>query len=93
MQTSRDSSEKRLPQRTCLGCRTVRNKNELIRIVRTPEGEIEVDESGRKNGRGAYICRKTQCLEKVLKTGALSRSLKTSIPQEIGERLKGEING
>lgn len=79
------------PQRTCLGCRTIRNKEELIRIVRTPEGEVKVDPSGKMNGRGAYLCRSEQCLKKAVKSGALSRSLKAAVSEEVTETLAQQI--
>lgn len=82
---------KKKPQRTCLGCRVAKNKNELIRVVRTPEGQIKIDLTGRANGRGAYLCRNPECLKKALKSKALSRSLKTEIPEEIGKELEKEI--
>ncbi|MDO4620716.1 MAG: YlxR family protein [Lachnospiraceae bacterium] len=79
--------------RTCLGCRTSKSKKELIRVVRQPDGTIELDKTGRKNGRGAYICPDPVCLKKVLKNGSLANSLKTPIPEEIAERLQQEIGG
>ncbi len=79
------------PLRTCLGCRTAKEKSELIRIVRTPEGEVVLDLTGRKNGRGAYICRDAECLRKAVKTKALSRALGAEIPEEISVKLMEEI--
>ena len=82
---------KKKPQRTCLGCREVRNKNELVRIVRTPEGEVIVDAKGRANGRGAYICSNAECLRKAVRTKALERALKVEIPEAIIESLARDI--
>ena len=82
---------KKKPQRTCLGCREVRNKNELVRIVRTPEGEVIVDAKGRANGRGAYICSNAECLRKAVRTKALERALKVEIPEAIIESLARDL--
>ena len=84
---------KKKPQRTCQGCRTAKNKNELIRVVRTADGEVRVDPTGKANGRGAYLCRNPECLRKALKAHSLKRALKLEqdIPPEIGERLEREI--
>ncbi len=84
---------KRKPQRTCLGCRTSKDKNELIRIVRSPEGTVSCDLTGKANGRGAYICPDSACLAKAVKSRALSRALKTEIPEEVISRLTREIGG
>ncbi len=82
---------KKRPQRTCLGCRTAKNKEELIRVVRTPEGVVTIDLKGRMNGRGAYLCKDSSCLKKAVKSNALARSLKTEIPEETYKRLQEEI--
>ena len=84
---------KRKPQRTCLGCRTSKDKNELIRIVRSPEGTVSCDLTGKANGRGAYICPDSACLAKAVKSRALARALKTEIPEEVISRLTREIGG
>lgn len=80
---------KRLPQRQCAGCGERKDKKELIRVVRTPEGEICLDDTGRKNGRGAYLCRNVECLKKAAKKRSLERSLQVAIPAEIYEQLEG----
>ena len=80
-------SVKRIPQRTCLACRKVRAKRELIRIVRIAEGRVEVDDTGRKAGRGAYLCRVWECWEAGLKAGRLEHTLRTSISQDDREQL------
>ena len=79
------------PLRTCVGCRQSRTKKELIRVVRTPEGELVLDATGRKNGRGAYLCRNTECLQKAKQNRGLSRSLNTDIPEEIYDDLEKEL--
>jgi len=79
---------KKVPLRQCSGCQTMKSKKELIRIIRTPEGEIRLDETGRMNGRGAYLCRSCECLQKARKSKALERALKVPIPDEIYETLE-----
>ena len=82
---------KKIPQRTCMACQEKKDKKELVRIVRSPEGEISVDMTGKKPGRGAYICPKLECLNKVIKSKRLERSLETTISQEIYESLKEQL--
>ena len=84
---------KKKPQRTCLGCRTAKNKNELIRIVRTPEGEVKLDLTGKANGRGAYLCRDPECLKKALKGKVLKNALRldAELSPEVAIRLAKEI--
>ncbi len=84
---------KKIPLRQCAGCREKKTKQELIRIIRTPQGEVILDREGRKNGRGVYLCPSPECLKKARKSSALSRALKTEIPGEIYERLDEELNG
>ena len=79
------------PLRTCVGCRESKPKKELIRVVRTPEGNLILDATGRKNGRGAYLCKNTECLQKARKNRGLSRSLNTDIPEEIYDELEKEL--
>ena len=83
---------KKIPQRTCMGCQTKKDKRDLVRIVRSPEGEISVDLTGKKPGRGAYICPALECLNKVVKSKRLERSLETAISQEIYEKLKEQLS-
>ena len=83
---------KKVPQRTCMGCQAKKEKRELVRIVRSPEGEISVDMTGKKPGRGAYICPDLDCLNKVVKSKRLERSLETAISQEIYESLKEQLS-
>lgn len=82
---------RKLPQRTCIGCREVKPKKLLIRIVRTPEMQILVDITGKVNGRGAYICPNKQCLEAAVKSKRLSRSLGVDIHQEEIDRIKEKL--
>ena len=80
--------QKKVPMRMCVACREMQSKKDLLRIVRTPEGAIEIDRSGRMNGRGAYLCGRRECLEKAIKTRALERALDQKIDEEIIERLR-----
>ena len=83
--------QKKIPQRQCMGCRERKAKRELIRVVRTPEGSVNLDFGGKMNGRGAYICPQMDCLKKALKSKALDRSLEVTIPQEVYDRLEKEM--
>lgn len=82
---------KKIPARQCCGCREMKNKKEMFRVIRTPEGEIVLDATGKKNGRGAYICPSSECLKKAEKSKGLERSLKVSIPQEVYDTLAKEM--
>ncbi|SFU44313.1 hypothetical protein SAMN04487886_102822 [Clostridium sp. DSM 8431] len=82
---------KKIPLRMCTGCMEMKPKKELIRIVKSPEGDVSVDLTGKKSGRGAYICKEIECLEKAFKTKRLSRNLDTAIDEEIYNKLKEEI--
>ena len=79
-----------IPMRQCMGCREKKPKKELIRIVRTPEGEVKVDLKDRMDGRGAYICRSEECLKKAVASRALERALSVRIQPELFERLRSE---
>lgn len=81
----------KIPMRQCVGCGEMKNKKELLRIIRTSEGEILLDATGKKNGRGAYLCPDPECFQKALKAKGLERSLKTAIPKEITENLAKEM--
>ena len=80
---------KSLPQRTCIGCGIKRNKRELIRVVKDKEGNINIDKTGKANGRGAYLCDNVECLEKAVKSKKLEREFETKIENEIYESLRG----
>lgn len=82
---------KSIPQRMCTGCHEHRAKNELVRVVRSPEGEVSLDLTGRKNGRGAYICRSAECLKKARKQRALERALQQPISDELFEQMLAQI--
>lgn len=84
-------AEKKIPMRRCVGCGESKSKRELIRIIRTPEEEIAIDTTGRKNGRGAYICPEAECLRKARRSKGLERSLKEPVPAEIYEKLEKEM--
>ena len=85
--------QKKIPQRQCMGCRERRPKKEMIRVVRTPEGSVNLDFGGKMNGRGAYICPNPECLKKALRSKALDRSLEVTIPEEVIVRLEKEMEG
>lgn len=79
---------KHVPQRMCVACREHAAKRTLIRLVRTPDGTVEVDPTGKRNGRGAYLCDRPECWEKALKTGLLSRALNITLSQETINSLR-----
>ncbi len=83
--------EKKVPERRCVGCGESFPKSTLIRIVKTPEGEVVLDFTGKKNGRGAYICKRTECFRTARKKGRFSSNLSAKIPEEILDRLEKEI--
>ena len=83
-------TNKKIPMRQCVGCREMKPKRKLIRVIRTSEDEILIDATGKKNGRGAYICPNRECLERAVKEGS-DRSLKISVPQEIYEDFEREM--
>ncbi|MBP6963301.1 MAG: YlxR family protein [Armatimonadetes bacterium] len=80
--------QRKVPIRTCVGCRSAGGKRGLIRIVRTPTGEASVDPTGRMPGRGAYICPGTECLRKAMKGNKLSRALRVEIPEELVRQIE-----
>ena len=82
---------KKIPLRMCTGCMEMKPKAELIRIVKSPDGEVSVDLTGKKSGRGAYICKSIECLEKAFKAKRLSRNLDVNISEEIFNNLRKEI--
>lgn len=82
---------KKIPMRQCLGCREMKPKRELIRVVKSPEGEISLDFKGKKPGRGAYVCPNAQCLARAEKSKALSRAFEAPIPPEVYEALRGQM--
>ena len=85
--------QKKIPQRQCMGCRERKNKRDMIRVVRTPEGGVNLDFGGKMNGRGAYICPNADCLKKAQRSKSLDRSLEVTIPEEVILRLEKEMEG
>lgn len=83
--------QKKIPMRQCLGCREMKPKKELIRVVKSPEGEISLDFKGKANGRGAYVCPNAACLKKAVKAKALERAFSCQIPQEVYEALDEQM--
>ena len=85
--------QKKIPQRQCMGCRERKAKKEMIRIVRCTDGTVNLDFSGKMNGRGAYICPNPECLKRAVKSKALDRSLEVTIPEDVYDRLQKEMEG
>lgn len=83
---------KRIPQRMCLGCQEMKPKKELIRVVKSPDGEISIDLKGKAPGRGAYICRSSECLEKAIKAKRFEKSFEMKIDDQIYDKLRSELN-
>ncbi len=83
--------QKKIPMRQCLGCREMKPKRELIRAVRSPEGEVSLDFNGKKPGRGAYLCPSAECLKKATKSRALERAFSVQIPEEIYKALEEQM--
>jgi len=79
------------PQRMCVGCREMKDKRDLIRVVKTPNDEIMIDPTGKLAGRGAYVCKTAECLDKALKHKGLERSLKTNIGNEVRAELTAQL--
>lgn len=85
------NKNKKVPMRKCVGCQEMKNKKEMIRVIRTTEDEFVLDATGKKNGRGAYICPERKCLELAVKGRGLERSFKQAIPKEVYESLEKEM--
>lgn len=86
---------KKIPERKCMGCNEKRPKKELVRVLRTPEGNVVLDATGKKSGRGAYVCPKKECLEKAVKSKRLERCLEVPIPDSVYDELRqylSEVN-
>ncbi|NLJ24342.1 MAG: YlxR family protein [Firmicutes bacterium] len=83
--------KRKIPQRTCIGCRTVRPKRDLVRIVRTPEGDVLLDFTGKRSGRGAYVCTDESCVEQAFRKKQLERALDITISPEVIDRLRDEL--
>jgi uncharacterized protein len=85
--------QKKVPLRKCVGCQEQSPKRELIRVVHTPEGTVELDLTGKRNGRGAYLCKKLECLKVARKRKSLERAVKASIPDEVFDELEFRLQG
>ncbi len=85
-------TNKKVPMRQCVGCAEMKSKKELLRVIKTPEDEIVLDTTGRKNGRGAYICASMECLKTARVRKGLERSLKVAIPEEVYNSLEQEMS-
>lgn len=83
--------QKKIPLRKCTGCGEMKPKKELVRVVKTPEDEILIDLTGRKNGRGAYICRDVECLKKARKAKRIEKSFQCNIPDEVYDKMEQEL--
>lgn len=83
---------RKIPMRQCLGCNEHKPKSELIRVVRGPEGDIFLDFTGKKSGRGAYICKNVKCLKKAIKSRRIDRNLECTIPDDVYEKIESELS-
>ena len=86
------NSNKKIPMRKCVGCQEMKSKKEMLRVIRTQEGEFLLDATGKKNGRGAYLCPSSDCLAKAIRQKGLERSSKQAIPQDVYEMLEREMS-
>ena len=86
------SNNKKVPMRKCVGCQEMKSKKEMMRVLKTSEDTFELDATGKKNGRGAYLCFSKECFEKAVKNKGLERSFKQAIPEEVYEKLEKEMN-
>ncbi len=85
------AANRKVPMRRCVGCQEMKSKKEMIRVIRTQEGEFSLDATGKKNGRGAYICPSAECLRKAVRNKGLERSFKQPIPAQVYEALEKEM--
>lgn len=86
------STTKKIPMRKCVGCQEMKNKRDMLRVLKTSENEFMLDATGKKNGRGAYLCFSKECFNKAVKCKGLERSFKQSIPKEVYEKLEKELD-
>lgn len=83
--------QRKVPLRKCTGCQEMKNKKELVRIVRNEQGEFSIDATGKMQGRGSYVCKSLECLERAHKSKGLERSFKAAVPKEVYEKLRSEL--
>ena len=83
--------KKKVPERKCLGCNTSKPKGELARVVRAPDGSVSLDLTGKKSGRGAYVCKSAECLKKCRKRRCIERALEVEIPGNVWDAIEGEL--
>ena len=86
------SNNKKIPMRKCVGCQEMKSKKEMLRVIRTQEGEFLLDATGKKNGRGAYLCPSSECRGKAIRQKGLERSFKQAIPEDVYEMLEREMS-
>ena len=84
---------KKIAQRQCVGCREMKDKKALLRVVKSPEGQVSLDFTGKKSGRGAYVCHDVECLRRARKSRALERAFSTAIPAEVYDAMEAELGG
>lgn len=84
--------QKKVPLRQCGGCGEMKPKKDLVRVVRSPEGEISLDLTGKKNGRGSYVCKDAECFKKALKRKSFERAFGVKIPEEVAEKIEKELS-
>ncbi|MDY4694274.1 MAG: YlxR family protein [Blautia sp.] len=89
--TKSKTTRNKIPMRQCTGCREMKSKKEMIRVLKTTDDQIVLDTTGKQNGRGAYLCFSRDCLEKAMKNHSLERSLKTTVPDDVYRRLEKEM--
>lgn len=87
-----EKKQKKIPERRCVGCGESKSKKELIRVVRSPDGTVTLDLTGKKSGRGAYLCHSAACFKKARKSKRLESSLEVSIPEDVYDTLEAEIS-
>ena len=87
-----EAKKRKMPERQCLGCNEHKPKAELLRVVKSPDGEISLDFTGKKSGRGAYICRSLKCLKKARKSRRIDKSLDCTVPDDVYDRMETELS-
>ena len=87
-----EAKKRKIPERHCVGCGETKEKKQLIRVVRTPEGDVVLDVTGKKSGRGAYICRSLSCLQKARRSRRIDKNLDCAVPDEVYDRMETELS-